>query len=602
MTGQPRGGARTLLARYLWPRWRHVLLLVVLLLATIGLQLVGPQMMRAFIDRAKALAPLGDLLVIAGLYFGIAAMMQACSIVETYVSEQVGWSTTNSLRSDLALHCLHLDMSFHKEHTAGELIERIDGDVTALANFFSRFIIYIVGSILLLLGVLAVLFRTEWRVGLTMTGFVSLAFVAALRLRHVAVPQWGVARQASATLYGFIEERLAGTEDIRASGATAYTMSRLYGHMREVFHAQRWASLLGVSSWGSQTFLFGLGLAATVALSGWLYLHGALTIGTVYLIIAYTQMLQRPIDTINRQMQDFQRALASVGRVTALLNEQRTLLDGHGVTFPTDALSVELDHISFGYTPGEMVLRDVSFHLTPGQVLGVLGRTGSGKTTISRLLLRLYDPALGIIRLGEIDILQAKIADLRLAIGMVTQDVQLFHATLRDNLTFFDRSILDPRIIAVLHDLGLGQWLATLPDGLDSILPPGGGGLSAGEGQLLAFARVFLRDPGLVILDEASSRLDPATEARIERAVDRLLTGRTGIIIAHRLQTVQRADTILVLEDGRVVEYGARERLARDGASRFAALLHAGSDAAHAGTSLTSATGGATLQVERGEL
>jgi len=312
--------------------------------------------------------------------------------------------------------------------------------------------------------------------------------------------------------------------------------------------------------------------------------------------------LQRPIDTINRQMQDFQRALASVDRVTALLNEQRTLLDGHGVTFPADALSVELDHISFGYTPGEMVLRDVSFHLTPGQVLGVLGRTGSGKTTISRLLLRLYDPALGIIRLGGIDIRQAKIADLRLAIGMVTQDVQLFHATLRDNLTFFDRSILDPRIIAVLHDLGLGQWLASLPDGLDSILPPGGGGLSAGEGQLLAFARVFLRDPGLVILDEASSRLDPATEARIERAVDRLLTGRTGIIIAHRLQTVQRADTILVLEDGRVVEYGARERLARDGASRFAALLHAGSDAAHAGTSLTSATGGATLQVERGEL
>jgi len=209
-------------------------------------------------------------------------------------------------------------------------------------------------------------------------------------------------------------------------------------------------------------------------------------------------------------------------------------------------------------------------------VLGLLGRTGSGKTTLTRLLLRLYDPAAGIVRIGGCDVRDLPVAALRGAIGVVTQDVQLFRATVRDNLTLFDASIPDERIVAVLRDLGLGAWLDSLPDGLDTELEAGGRSLSAGEAQLLAFTRVFLRDPGLVILDEASSRLDRATEQRIERAVDKLLAGRTGIIIAHRLGTVERADSILILDGGRVAEQGARARLAHDPATRFHHLLRTG--------------------------
>ena len=178
-------------------------------------------------------------------------------------------------------------------------------------------------------------------------------------------------------------------------------------------------------------------------------------------------------------------------------------------------------------------------------MLGVLGRTGSGKTTLARLLLRLYDTQAGAIRVGDVPVQEAVLHDLRQHIGMVTQDVQLFHATVRDNLTFFNSSIPDERIRAVLDDLGLTAWFHSLPDGLDTELGSDGEGLSAGEAQLLAFTRVFLADPGLVILDEASSRLDPATEQLIERAVSKLLAGRTGIVIAHRLGTIQRADEIL---------------------------------------------------------
>jgi len=234
--------------------------------------------------------------------------------------------------------------------------------------------------------------------------------------------------------------------------------------------------------------------------------------------------------------------------------------------------------------PGEeektLVLHDLSFHLEPGAILGLLGRTGSGKTTLTRLLFRLYDTEQGEIRLGTngatANIQDLALVDLRHRIGMVTQNIQLFHATVRDNLTFFDPTLSDAQILAVIQDLELGEWLASLPDGLDTVLESGGSGLSASEQQLLAFARIFLQDPGLVILDEASSRLDPATEHLIERAVDRLVQNRTAIIVAHRLGTVERADQILILHEGRVQEIGERIELASDPNSRFYSLLQTG--------------------------
>jgi ABC-type multidrug transport system fused ATPase/permease subunit len=213
-----------------------------------------------------------------------------------------------------------------------------------------------------------------------------------------------------------------------------------------------------------------------------------------------------------------------------------------------------------------------------GEVLGLLGRTGSGKTTISRLLFRLHDPTAGAVRLGGVDARAARLDALRSRIGLVTQDVQLFEGTLRDNVALFNRSVTDARLTGVLAELGLDEWLRGLPAGLDTALGAGGRGLSAGEAQLVALARVFLKDPGLVILDEASSRLDPATERLLERAVGRLLDGRTGVVIAHRLATVERADRIAILEDGRVVEVGRRSDLVADPGSRFASLLRAGMD------------------------
>jgi ATP-binding cassette subfamily B protein len=284
-----------------------------------------------------------------------------------------------------------------------------------------------------------------------------------------------------------------------------------------------------------------------------------------------------------------QRATASINRITELRQEQPTILDGAGVDFPEGALAVEFDQVSFHYEDDAdtHVLNALSFNLKPGMVLGLLGRTGSGKSTLTKLLFRFYDPTVGAIRLGNgqgqmFDIRQARQVELRQHIGMVTQEVQLFQATVRQNLTLFDDTVSDGRIMQVVEDVGLNEWLVALPYGLDTSLEAGGGSLSAGEAQLLAFARVFLADPGLVILDEASSRLDPATEQRMEKAINKLLTNRTGIIIAHRLDTVQRADEIMILDNGQIAEHGPCPELASNPQSRFYSLLQTGLEEAMA--------------------
>ena len=553
-----------------------MVVLAVLLFGSITLQLLNPQILRAFVDTVTAPGAEGGVTGIAALFLGLAILQQVLSVGATWAGERVAWTATNALRSDLTRHCLRLDLSFHKARTPGELIERIDGDVTALANFFSQFVVQVIGSILLLLGVLAVLWTVDWRVGGSLTLFAVVTTGAMLSLRTIATRFWRAYRQASAELYGFIEEHLAGTVDIRANGAQPYVMRRLYGFMRTRFQTGRMARLMSSIPWSVPSLAEALGIGLAFALAAGLYGAGGITLGTAFLIYFYTQALFQPLHMLSNQLDDFQKASAGALRVQELMSTRSALVDGTVTEFAPGAPAVEFRDVSFAYEGDDTVLRNLSFRLEPGEVLGLLGRTGSGKTTVTRLLLRLYDPTAGRISVGGIELRDAQLDALRHQIGMVTQDVQLFRGTIRDNLTFFDRNVPEARIWAALAALGLVEWCRALPQGLETTIEGGGSGLSAGEAQLLAFTRVFLKDPGLVILDEASSRLDPATERLVERAVAGLLRGRTGIIIAHRLATVERADTIMILEQGELVEYGPRAELAADPESRFAHLLRTG--------------------------
>jgi len=577
---------RALLSHYLRPQAPRVIWMAVLLLVGIALELANPQIIRYFLDTAQSGGSSKPLLIAGVLFIAFAILQQGLTLGADYLSKAVGWTATNRLRADLALHCLRLDMPFHKSHTPGELIDRIDGDVSQLANFFSQFSIRILGDGLLVLGILALLFAENAWMGLGMLLYTAVTLLVLRYIQDLAVPRWAAERQAGALLYGYIEERISGAEEIRAAGAEAHAMRRLYEFSRLFTTRTRTAAVVAGLAYNLTNLVYVLGYAAGLAVAVYLYSRGQASLGAAYLITYYIGMLSTPLQSIRAQVEDLQQALANIQRIQELFALQpQVTAPGPGVrALPPEALSVEFERVSFKYADGAgeddessraNVLNDISFSLQPGRVLGILGRTGSGKSTLTRLLFHLYDPSQGTIRLGGADLREVSLADLRRRVGMVTQDVQLFQASLRENLAFFDASIPDTLLEQALQSLRLREWVQALPKGLDTPLA-GGQSLSAGEAQLLAFARVLLKDPSLVILDEASSRLDPSTEALMERAIDRLFSGRTGVVIAHRLKTIQRADDLLILEEGRIIEYGPRLALAADPSSRFCHLLQTG--------------------------
>jgi ABC-type multidrug transport system fused ATPase/permease subunit len=573
----PSVSYRGLLRTYLAPQGPRLALLAALMLVDLVLHLGLPRVVQTFIDSATGGGELRTLLWIGVAYLVVAVGQNLTLVGWQYVAQNVGLIATNRIRADLTSHCLRLDMGFHNARTPGELIERVDGDVSKLQNFLSQFVVRVILNGLLLAGVVALLLLIDWRVGLPALISVVIAAGCAAALTGPLAAYSVKERQASAELFGLLEERLSGTEDIRANGAVGYVLRRHIERSRLLSHAAVVRALLGVISWRSLNTAITVGGILALTFGAFLALDGVLTLGQVYLIFAYTSMLVQPVEELMRQLDDLQQATASIARVQQLFATAPQVVDAAApARLPAGALSVELDAVSFAYPDDEPVLRGVSAVVPAGTTLGLLGRTGSGKTTLTRLLLRLYDPSAGAVRLGGVDLRQVQNADLRARVAVVTQEIQLFSASVRDNLTFFDPSIPDARIVEALETVGLGGWARALPAGLDTPLASGGTGLSAGQAQLLAFARAFLRDPGLIILDEASSRLDPATERQLEQALARLLHGRTAVIIAHRLGTLDRVDQILILEDGQVQEQGPRAALVGDADSRFAQLLRVG--------------------------
>ena len=629
-----------MLRHYLRRRRGRVALLGVLLLASSGAQSLNPLIVRHVLDAALVGAALDTLVLWALAFIASATAAQAISVLATYLSVRIGWQATNALRVDLLRHTVALDQRFHNAHTPGEMIERVDGDVTLLSNYFSEFVVQILGSVLVIVVLLVVILLQDWRVGAIFGGFVAVSWALLLSLRRIGVEPWQQTRQASGELFGFLEEALTGMEDIHTSNGKPYVIRRFYRLTRRYLKYQIKAGMrtnVMVNAWllvDTAGYAVGLGLGAL------LYLNGLATLGMAYLVFHYAGMIARPLRMVVFQMEDFQRAAAAAQRAVRLLGERSALTPsepqaagpelraagselpaygselpaagsepgatgskratggaaarsriaepavsrpavataGPSPVLPPGALAVRFDGVSFGYDPALPVLKEISLELPAGEILGLIGRTGSGKTTLSRLLFRFYDVDRGSVRLGGHDVRELELAALRGRLAMVNQRVDLVHGSVRDNLTLFDTSLPDERIIAVLDDLGLGRWWRALPHGVRTELAGQNAELSAGQAQLLAFGRVFLlSDPAVVVLDEASSRLDPGTERSIEHAVDRLVAGRTAIIIAHRLSTVLRADWIALLDNGRLAEYDRRETLLADPDSRLSRLLRHGS-------------------------
>jgi ATP-binding cassette, subfamily B, bacterial len=567
------------LARYLRSRRAEMTALGLLLAASTGLAVLAPQFLRWFIDDTSDRAPVPALLRIAVLYLGVALLAELLSVTADYLGARVAWSATNDLRADLAEHCLGLDMSFYEEHPGGELIERIDGDVGELANFFSQMFLLIVSNLLLLAGIGIVLFIQDWLIGVCYLPLVAGSVLLLRRLAGVAIPAAVERRAATARLLGYLEERLGGLEDIGANGAGGQVQQGFWRQAGRLLAATRRAAQLGVRWPAAAQGLASLSLVLALLAGAALYLAGRLTLGGAYLFVTYAGMLGAPLMTIVLQVRDLEDALGALRRINQLFGTRSAVLDGP-VRLPGRppgrGVPVELENVSFRYRADRFALREVSVRVEAGRRLAVVGRTGAGKSTVAKLLVRFADPSSGRILVAGHDLRELTVDSVRSQVGMVTQEVQIFHDTVRNNVTVFDAAIADTEVAGALAEVGLGDWLDALPDGLDTVLGAGAVGLSGGEEQLLAFARVLIADPGLLVLDEASSRLDPRSRERFQAALERILDGRTAVIIAHRLDAVRDADQVLVLRDGGVAEYGDREALMADPDSEFGRLWVAG--------------------------
>ena len=539
-----------------------------------ALALGGPLVVRRIVDQASAGTTSADIMRLAIVYLVIAVTAQAITVAVSWFATITAWRTTNQIRLRLARHVLGLDHEFHRQHTPGELIQRVDGDVTSVSDFLGRVVPRAVGATLMIVGMIIVLTAVDWRLAAGTAVYTLISIAAVVRGRHRAVGESSDEMGSYARLYGGIEERLTAAEDLRANGAGQHAMWRFVEESADAMASSvRRESAFLRMWWAVQGAVAGGSVVALVS-SAVLVQRGVITVGTAFLMFQYVLLLSRPLEDVVDQLETVQKANGAMVRVIDLLAVQPTIVDRpsiEGAPTPRDgALSIDFQGVSFDYGDNETVLRNIDLRIAAGQSVGVVGRTGSGKTTLSRLLLRLVEATEGTLQLGGVPIVDIPLRHLRDRVALIPQEVELFSGTVRDNVAMFDPAPTDDQVVAALRQAGL----QTLVDGgIHRPLGAGGTGLSAGEAQLLALARVWLRDPDLVVLDEATARVDPQTEQKIEQAVAQLMAGRTTVIIAHRLSTLRHVDEIVVLDHGRIVEHGDRSLLAADGDSRFHRLL-----------------------------
>jgi ATP-binding cassette, subfamily B, bacterial len=550
---------------------------LLLALAT-SLPIGASLLMAKFVDLAVDGAGSRTLLPYGLGYAAIGLAASGLGILVTWRATQLAWKLTNGLRNDLASHVLNADLAFHRDRTPGELLTRCDSDVTSLTTFLSSVVSRIFGIILLIVEPILAPALVVGYAALGWTGW---------RVRNTSTEATVAERTIDAEMSGMVEQYLAGADDVASLAGGNHGLRRFADAAALLVKAAGCrvkAEMQVQASIKSTIAACQVGILVVGALA---FASGRVGIGGVVLGYRLVVVVREPVEHLTWRLNETQGVAGAARRVFELLAEQRRVVSGDGL-LPSGPLDLRFQQVGLVYddaSEGETALQDFNLTIAAGRVVGLVGRSGSGKTTIARLLLRLVTPTSGIVAVGGTSVVGLDDTEFRRRVGAIPQDVQLFPGTVRDNVSMFsERS--DADVEQALRDAGLSRWYDELPNGLDTMLSSDGRnddsdrtGLSAGEAQLLAIARALLRRPDVVVLDEATSRVDPATQEAISMALGRLVSGRTGVIIAHRLETLDVCDDIAVLANGALVEFGPRLVLAADPTSRYAALRAIGDDA-----------------------
>ena len=492
----------------------------------------------------------------------------------------MGQRLTARIRDDLFAHAMALSLRFHDRTPVGKLLTRLTSDVDALAEVFGSGAVGVLADLVTLLVIAATMLAIEWRLGLLLLAAQVPVVIGMLWLqRRYRRANYRV-REELSQLNADLQENLQGLEVVQMFRREAVNSARFAATTSQYRRAVTGTIFYESAISAFIEWVALLAVAAVLALGGTMVTASALGLGTLTTFILFSQRLFDPLRQLAERFTQIQGGLTAVERIGELLEQpidiadlpvaQRSTAAARVAEATRSAGEVVFEGVSFAYRPDDPILSDLSFRIAPGEHVALVGPTGSGKTTVIRLLCRLYEPQAGRILLDGVDIRELPLATLRRRLGVVLQDTFLFSGSVADNLRL-DAPIPAAELEAMTNGLGLGGLISRLPDGMASELRERGGNLSSGERQLLAVARVAIRDPSVLVMDEATAFLDPATEATLQRDLDRLLQQRTAIVIAHRLATVEAADRILVLRKGRLVEQGSHREL-RAGGGLYARL------------------------------
>ena len=547
--------------------WQGMALAVFLSFAVIGSSLLLPYLIRLGVDdyiiNTEIPVPerLSGLAILA-MIFGIAVIIGfVANYFQVTVLEWTGQNIMHRLRQHIYIHMLGLDLAFFNENPSGKLVTRLTNDVQNMHEMFTSVIVTLFNDAIRIIGILVLLYWLNWRLALLMSLLLPVIFVATLWFSKLARDVYRKIRTKLAKINAYLQEAVSGISLIQLFQRENDTERNFVNLNQSYFDS----TLQQIKIFGIFMPLLNiLSSAATAGIvwyGGILILKGEMTIGILIAFISYMRLFFQPLRELSQKYSIVQSAMASAERIFQLLDSKSRLTVLPEPLKPqTVSGTLEFSHVTFGYDPGKPVISDLSMKVKAGETVAIVGATGSGKSTLVNLLERMYDPDEGRILLDGHDLRELDPGWLRKTVGLVMQEVYLISGTIKENI-LLDSEMEEQDLAAILEQAQLDEFIGRLPEGMHTRIGEGKQDLSAGQRQLLAMARVMVRDPDILVLDEATANVDSETEIFVERAIDATLSQRTSIVIAHRLSTIRRADRIIVMDSGQIVEEGTHEKL-----------------------------------------
>lgn len=570
-----RRRSRQLLLSLLRPERAKFWATVVLVVVAQASRVAGPAIIAMAIDRGVPAAQQEDWTtvgVIGGAYLLAAILAGAASAAFIRLAARVSQAVLLDLRQRVFAQTQRLSLEFHEKYTSGRIIARQTSDLEALRELLDNGITSLASGMLFMLFTGLSLFLLDWRAGMVLAVAVVPVFLVVRWFATRSRVLYRESRVASARMIVNFVENMTGMRAVQAFRREE-SNNEHFSELAEDYRRNNMKSfnLNGIFDPALQ-LIGNLTVAIALAVGGYRVLHGDLEVGVLVATLLYTKRFFQPVQQMAGVYNSFQSATAALEKISGLLEEQPTVRNAEDPTpLPHASGDLLFENVTFGYGSGEVVLPQLDLHVPAGQTVALVGATGAGKSTLAKLIARFYDVTEGSVKLDGVDLRDLSRQDLRRAIVMVTQEAYLFSGTVRDNIALGRPDADDEEIVAAAQAVGAHEFILNLPDGYDTDVNKRGGRVSAGQRQLISFARAFLADPAVLILDEATSSLDIPGERLVQRGLESLLHDRTALIIAHRLSTVAIADRVLVMSDGRVVEDGTPDELIA-GNGRFSAL------------------------------